>query len=238
MPVAPPPAAENPNVDAGVVADANSGRAWLMPTALSAPKGTWSFSDFELFLVSASYAVTDQFSIGATTLVPISSDIPFWALFSAKMQVLRSGSLRVALHGAATLVTGGDTDGFSAAEVGGAATLCLDTACHSHVSGFVGAGFALTEENNAVPIIVGGALAARLGKRVKFVAEVDTGLIAGGGINETADGFLLWYGLRFTSRNIGVDVGFMKPIIGDSDDDSFPIGFPIVSFTYRGLAGD
>ncbi|MBX3156272.1 MAG: hypothetical protein KF773_09760 [Deltaproteobacteria bacterium] len=240
MPVAPPmPPPASPNVDKGVLEDANSGRSWLAPTALSAPAGTWSFSDFELFLVSGSYAVTDQLSIGATTLIPIVADQPFWGLLSAKMQVIRQGNVRVALHGAATIVTG-STDGFSAAEVGAAATLCIDSDCHSHATGFIGAGFALTESNSSVPFLVAGSLVARLGKRVKLVLEADTGFIAGD-INGRANGFLAWYGVRFTSRNIGVDVGFMKPIdltSSSNDDIGFPIGLPFVSFTYRSLAGD
>lgn len=56
-----------------------------------------------------------------------------------------------------------------------------------------------------------------------------------GDINDIANGFLLWYGLRFTSANMSGDIGFVKPVSFDDDFDTevFPIGFPVVSFTYR-----
>jgi hypothetical protein len=238
--VSPPPSGqpEVPStVDLGVVEDANSGRVWLMPTALSAPKGTWSFSDYELFLVSASYAFTDQLSVSAATLIPIVADQPFWGLFHAKLQILRAGNLRLAAQGAVTVVSD-ENDSFSAGELGAAATLCIDAECRSHVSGFLGAAFAY-DDQSSVPFLVAGSLVAGLTKRVKLVLEADSGFIAGD-INGTADGLLAWYGLRFTSRNIGVDLGLAKPIISGTsgDDEVFPIGFPFVSFTYRGLAND
>ena len=48
-----------------------------------------------------------------------------------------------------------------------------------------------------------------------------------------SNGALFWYGLRFTSRNIGVDLGFVRPIgVADSD---FVLGLPVVTFSYRGI---
>jgi hypothetical protein len=69
---------------------------------------------------------------------------------------------------------------------------------------------------------------------VKIVVEADSAFIAGK-INSTADGALLWYGLRFTSRLIGVDLGLVKPIYSGSSNDGLVAGFPFVSFTYRGI---
>lgn len=224
-------------VDLGVIEDANAGRAWLMPTALAAPKGTWSFSYYELFLVSASYAFTDQLSVSATTMIPIVDDLPFGELFNAKLQIRRAGNLRVAAQGA-VMVTDDAGGSFSAGELGAAATYCIDTECRSHVSGFLGAAFSDADQSS-VPFLVAGSLVAKLTKHVKLVFEADSGIIAGD-INDTADGLLAWYGLRFTSRNIGFDLGFAKLIIsGTSDDDDvFPIGLPFVSLTFRGLASD
>src|SRR5258706_9193754 len=45
-------------VDKGTLEDANAGRVAIMPTALTPPAGPWSFEDWELFFVSASYGVT------------------------------------------------------------------------------------------------------------------------------------------------------------------------------------
>jgi hypothetical protein len=220
-----------------VLEDANSGRNWLSPTALTNPAGSWWFSDFELFMVGGGYAPTDRLSINATTLVPISSDQPFWGMLSIKYQLLRSGRLRLAGQFAGTLVAD-DEDGFTAGVLGGVATLCLDDHCRSHVSGYLGAGFADSDQS-AVPFVVSGAAVFRVARRLKLLVEADSAFIAGD-INETANGFLFWYGVRFTSSAIGVDVGFLRPIVPDEDwdDDVFPIGYPFVGLTYRGVPGD
>jgi hypothetical protein len=238
-PVPPPVQAPVSKVDKGVLDDANSGRAWLMPTGLSDPAGTWSFSDFELLLIGAGYAVTDELSVSLTTLLPITNDIPFWMLANVKYQIINSGRVRGAVQAAFTYsrdTSGSTTSSLGAGEVGGALTLCLDDECHSHASGFLGAGFA-QESDAAVPFLVAGSIAGRLNKHVKIVVEADSAFIAGK-INETANGFLLWYGVRFTSRNIGVDLGLMKPIYDGSSNDTLVLGFPFVSFTYRSLKDD
>lgn len=202
-----------------------------MPTALTEPAGTWSFSDYELFLVGLAYSPTDQLSISATTLLPITEDVPLVLLVNGKLQVIRSGRVRGAVQAAITTVRE-DGDGATAAVLGGVLTLCIDADCHSHFSGYLAAGFA-HEDQSAVPFLVAGSLAYRLGKYVKVVLEADSGFIAGE-IDVAADGFLGWYGVRFTSSIIGVDLGFAKPICEDCDI-GLPMGFPFVSFTYRSL---
>ncbi|MBL0219191.1 MAG: hypothetical protein IPQ07_35640 [Myxococcales bacterium] len=209
-----------------------------MPTALIEPAGTWSFSDFELFMISLGYSVTDQFSVSATTLLPVVSDMPFWLLVNAKFQIVKSGHVRAAVQGALTT--------FHARQqlqrtppsrvLGGALTLCIDEDCHSHFTGYLGAGFA-REDQSAVPFVFAGSLAYRVGRHVKLLLEADSAYVAGD-ISAAADGFLAWYGVRFTSNIIGVDLGFAKPICTGSTDCSIPelpMGFPFVSFTYRAL---
>ncbi|MBA3460751.1 MAG: hypothetical protein H0T46_12360 [Deltaproteobacteria bacterium] len=238
-PPPPPPPGPMPvepvsTVDKGIVEDANAGRSWLAPTALTEPAGTWSFSDFELFLVSLHYSPTDQLSLSATTMLPIVEDQPFWLLASGKYQIIKSGNVRVALQGAVTHVAA-DGNGATAAILGGALTYCIDIDCHSTVTGYAAAGFA-HEEQSAVPVVLSGALAYRINKHVKLLLEADTGYVAGE-IDTFANGFLAWYGVRFTSKIIGVDLGFVKPICtGDEDCDiGLVMGIPFVSFTYRSL---
>jgi hypothetical protein len=253
-PPAPPPPA-HPGIDQGVIDDANSGRSWLMPTALTAPAGTWSFTDYELLSVGASYAATDHLGISLTTLIPIVSGQPLVGLLTAKYQVVSVGALRVAGQFAFGFSTGGGDSSGGAGTIGGVATLCLDHPCSSTLSGYVGVGFGSSGEST-VPVLVAGSVAVRLSRHVKLVGEVDTGYLAGNSFDSTDAGFLLWYGLRFTSRNIGVDLGLMEPIIKEyttnSDgttsttasyqvgfgDGVLPAGFPFVSFTYRGLDMD
>ncbi len=232
------------HIEKGILEDANAGRAWISPTALSDPAGTWSFSDFELFVISAGYAVSDQFSVSATTLLPLVEGQPFFGVLSGKYQFLKSGRLRMAAQ--AALMYGGtestvydsngnstsETQGVVVADVGAVATLCLDDECHSHIGGFLAAGFA-REDQSAVPFLVSASAVGRLSTHLKAVVEIDSAFIAGD-INDTSDGFLLWYGVRFTSRQIGVDLGFLKPFVGDGDDPLI-LGLPFISFTYRAL---
>jgi hypothetical protein len=243
----PPPPPQEPasTVDKGIEEDANAGRSWVAPTALTEPAGTWSFSDFQLFLVSLAYSPTDQISLSATTMLPITSGVPFWLLLNGKIQVVKSGNLRVALQGALSFMsvkdenidsmgnTTSDRSSLTAAVIGGAATYCLDAECRSAVNAYVGAGFARQSES-AVPLLLSGSVAFGVSKHVKLLLEADTGYIAGD-INEFADGFLGWYGVRFTSKIIGVDLGFAYPVCDGCEDitDEIPMGFPFVGFTYR-----
>ena len=244
-----PPAPAPTTVDKGTLDDANAGRAWLSPTALTPPAGTWSFEDFELFLVGVSYAVSDNFVITGTTMVPITSDL-YWGFFSAKAQVVKQGNVRVAIQGGLAVASAKDstttydsmgnpigttdtTTTTSGAEVGAAATLCLDNDCYSHLDGFVGAAFAY-QNNSSVPVGFSASWVQRLGRHVRLVVEADSAHLFGD-ISGQANGVLGWYGLRFTSRTIGVDVGFVKPFCSDCSSDTFPIGFPVVDFSYRGI---
>src|SRR5262245_58041511 len=120
--------------DLGVMNDANASRGWMSPTALTEPGGTWSISDYELFLLQVGYAVNDQLMVSATTIPPFTSDFPLWLLFSAKLQVLKAGRVRAAIQGAFTFVSSKNSDlnSFTAGDVGGALTLCIDEDCHSH----------------------------------------------------------------------------------------------------------
>ncbi len=236
-PVQPVQPVEPPStVDKGIIEDANAGRSWLSPTALTEPAGTWSFSDFELLLVSLHYSPTDQFSLSATTLLPITEDFPFWLLVNGKFQVIKSGNVRGVLQAAVTYFhdrTSSVEASATAAVLGGALTYCIDSDCHSTLTGYVGAGFA-HQDQSAVPLVFSGAVAYRLNKHVKLLVEADSGYIAGGGIDAAANGILAWYGVRFTSKIIGVDLGFTRPICEDCDSP-LVMGVPFVSFTYRAL---
>lgn len=242
-PVPAPPPVPVSTVDKGVVEDANSGRNWLSPTALTPPAGTWTFSDFQLFVVSGGYAPTDNVYVSATTLLPVVSEMPFFGMLTGKFQVLRSGRIRAAAQLSGIYVSVDnetvdsmgniteESDSAFAAVVGGALTLCLDDDCHSHLTGYVGAGFA-QEDQSAVPFVASAALVYRATNRIKLMLEADTGFVLGE-IDAAADGFLAWYGARFTSQSIGVDLGFAKPICEGCEIEDLPMGFPFIGFTYR-----
>ena len=82
-----------------------------------------------------------------------------------------------------------------------------------------------------MPVGFMAGVVARLGHKVRFIAEADTAHLFGE-ISDQANGFLGWYGFRFTSSQIGVDLALVKPFCGngDCDTDTFPMGFPFVTF--------
>jgi hypothetical protein len=234
------PPVPTPSVDKGVLDDANSGRGWLIPTALTPPAGTWSFSDFELLIIGAGYSFTDRFQVSLTTVLPITNDFPIVGMLNGKYQFLKTGRLRAAVQAAGLFATSRESeegsDTFTAANLGGVLTLCIDRDCHSHATGYVGTGIAAADQA-ALPLLFGASVALKAARHVKFVLEVDSAALIGD-INETADGALFWYGARFTSKLIGVDLGFVQPIYDGSDgelDSELPLGIPFVSFTYRGI---
>ena len=237
----PPPAEPAPTKEPGIMEDANSGRSWLTPTALLPPEGTWSISDFELFMFGAAYSPSDKIQLSATTILPIVEDMPLWLLLSGKAQLVDQGQLKIAAQGTFTYYRDTGTDPVSTygGSVGAAATYCLAADCYSHVTGYLAAAFAEGSDDRAVPFVVGGSAVFKLARRIRLVLEADSAFVVGN-INENLDGFLGWYGLRFTSRNIGVDLGFVKPVYFDDGDTDDPLllGVPFVSFTYRGLRGD
>jgi hypothetical protein len=80
-----------------------------------------------------------------------------------------------------------------------------------------------------------GGIVGRIARHVRLIGEVDTGY-SFGKIQGGADAFLGWYGVRFTSRQIGVDLALVKPFCDGCDTGStFPLGFPWVTFSYRAL---
>ena len=245
-PPQPPRVPEPPAFPEGIIDDANSGRTWLSPTALTPPKGTWSFANHELFVVGLSYAPTNTIDMAVKTLIPIASDQPLVGFLSGKLQILKSRRLYVAATASLNYIGNfddddddeNDDDAAIVGTLGAAATYCFSRRCRSYVNGWLAAGFSSQTNNSSVPFVFTGAIVAGLSKRFKFVFELDTAFIAGD-TNEIGDGALFWYGARFTSRSLAVDFGLAKLLCDDCDtDEALPLGLPWVNFTYRGLPGD
>ncbi|HTE53242.1 MAG TPA: hypothetical protein VK698_20450 [Kofleriaceae bacterium] len=241
IPAAPAAAAPAPGQEAGIRDDANSGRTWLSPTALTAPAGTFSIQSTELLMIGASYSFTDRFVVSASTFLPITTDMPLILLTTLKLKVADRGRLKLAAHANLGYFEGlgigeeDDDDDFGTAVVGGVATVCLDPECHSLFNAYLGAGFVLQPgvDQSSVPFLASAAWVQRLGGRVKLVLEANGGFTVGG-TNDVAEGLLAWYGLRFTSSAIGVDLGLVKPLCSECDD-GIALGLPWVSFSYRAL---
>ncbi len=227
---------QDPHIDRGLI-------NIISPTAETQPKGSFSFTDYELLLMGITYGVTDQLQVSLTTMAPITEDMPLFAIIGGKLQLVSSGNLHFALVGNLFYGSDGDSgsssDSASAALLGGAVSLCLDPTCASLLSGALQAGFALeADQNGVLPYLVSVSVSKKVGRRVKLLAGFDTAGVTADGDNELADGGLLSYGLRFFSSDIAGDIGFIKPVClssrveGDCDG-GLVMGVPWVDFSYR-----
>ena len=219
--VAPPIAAapRASTVDQGVVDDATSPGAFLFPSALSEPAGTFtaslgfgadtSFKTTELTHLGVSYSPTSEVTLSGTLLIPTETDIHV-GMLSAKAQILRSGRVRGALFGTLLIASsGGNTE--QAGLVGGAVSYCIDEACNSYASGDLGLGLEHSSSSGA-PILVSGSVVAQVAPHVKLAAEVVTGFTVGSDVSGAGSSqFVAFYGARFTEKNLGLNVGFIKP---------------------------
>jgi hypothetical protein len=234
-------------VDRAQLEDPNVDRGMLLPTAQTQPKGSITFNDYELFLMGLSYGVTDNLQVTATTLVPITTDMPIFVLSNAKLRLVKQGRLRLSAIGgvgffneALSFDDVSPDEEFTTITVhgGAVASLCLSDDCHSLASASVTATRSFSDgESSDVAFIYGGSVVAKVAKRVKLVGEIMSGGDLQNGSFNGADGAILSAGVRFFSEHIAGDIGFMRPLgIDDKDgedDGDFLLGIPFVSFTYR-----
>lgn len=222
-------AAADPGIEPASLSDAASGNNFFMPTALMPPAGSFGLHDYELFVAGMSYAPTNYLVFSLSGLLPIDDELRIGAA-TAKVQIYRGETWRLALHGGVLFGSdGGDGDGVAAGSAGLAATACLDAECTSHFSAFAALA-AVDEDESTTPLFFASGLVLRVAENARILAELDMGSsTSDSDLDEEA---LLWYGLRFTSRKLSTDVGFVRPI-ADYDTDSFPLGLPMVIFNYR-----
>jgi hypothetical protein len=233
-PAARPPAAADPNID----------RGFIQPTAMTQPKGSLTYNNYELVLHGLTYGITDNLQTSLTVMAPLVRDMPFLGTASVKWQFLSTPRFHLALQGSASMFhvfDDGLSDGASSASAyalgaGAFASYCLRDDCSSlaSLSATYQLGIAGSGGETVHGIIYGGSIVHRVAGHVKLLGEV-TSLA----INSVADsnfdnapGALVSYGVRLHTANIASDVGFMKPISGESNDP-FLLGLPFINVSYR-----
>jgi hypothetical protein len=239
---APPPPPPPPDgtvvaapMNPGLDEDPHIDRAWFSPTAITQPRGTASFNDWELALLGITYGVTDNFQLTGMVVPPIVEDMPFIGMVSAKL----GGAISDRVHVAALAGVGYahvDDDQGTAAGLGGALSLCIDEECASLISAYAYGVWFWEETDDAFPIAFGVSLIGRLGRHVKLVVEVSSAGVLARDDSELAEGIVVGYGVRFFTGNIAGDVGFIRPFAFDGDDDfadELILGVPAVTFSYR-----
>lgn len=226
----------------GRLDDANINRGWFMPTAMTQPAGSLSFSSYEVILMGVTYAPIDRLEISATFLTPIVPDMCCWGILGGKVRLVDAGRFHFAALGQLFLASAqgidlydtGKTDRSTlwAALGGGTASVCLDESCRALVSAWALTGLNQYSSKTEWPIIYGGSLT--FGHHVKLLLEADSAALIGD-VTMAARGALVTYGVRFTGRNLAGDIGFTRPFSSDTDLGSLFLGIPIVTFTYRAL---
>jgi hypothetical protein len=222
----------------GPSSDPNLDRAFLLPTAMTQPRGTLTYNNYELLLHGLTYGITDRLQVSVTVDSPISKDMPLFGTAALKGHVLALGRFHLALQG--NLGYGGafNDDGNAHAFTVGAGTLasfCLREDCSSLLSASATYQLVLAGGQNgeAHAIIYGGSIVHAVGSHVKLLGEVTSAAAGAEGVFENAPGVLASYGVRFHTSNIAADVGFIKPISSDGDLGGLLLGLPFVSVSYR-----
>lgn len=229
-----------PSSSAGVSDDPNLDRSFLLPTAMTQPKGTLTYNNYELLFHGLSYGLTDRLQLTATVLSPISKDIPFVGFAALKGQVVNGERVKIAGQASVGYIhvfdDNSSTSNNNAFFVSGAAlgSFCVQEGCHSLLSATVSLMQPLGQGADSTPIFYYGVSAIqRVGRHVKLLAEVASAAGNNSGDFENADGFLVNYGVRFHNQSIASDVGFMRPFATSGDAPDFILGVPFVNVSYR-----
>lgn len=230
---APPARPEHARTD-----DANADHIVLGSTAFTAPKGSVYFSDYDIFLIQAGVAVTDNFQLTLTSLLPVVEDQPFFLDVSAKVAFLQTPRFHMAAIGSLLGITNAGVDVPVVGRLGLVATACITANCYVNAS--ASALFWFTSETTSVvPVTLNLGVSARLAGIFSLLAEVN-GLATIGSARVSSDlfrqGVLIGYGARFSNANFGFDLTFVKPIVKGLDDFPLPFGVPWLTFTYRSNA--
>lgn len=226
--------------------DPNIDRGFLLPTAMTQPAGSITYNNYELLLHGLTYGVTDRVQVSATVLSPIMRDMPFFGTAAVKARAVSGERFHLALQGSASYGhVFGDVDNGGELGMAGAGVLgsfCLREDCTSLLSasatyqlGFIFGGDQSGSDDYAHMLVYGASVVHRVGRHVKLLGEVTSGAGRGeAGSFDTAEGMLVSYGVRFHGNRIAADVGFVKPIVLDeNDDDDFLLGLPFANLSYR-----
>ena len=228
--------------DRGAQEDPNADRGMILPTALTQPKNTLTVSDYDIFMLGLTVGITDRVQVGAATML-VGGGFFFPSSFmvgSLKWQFLRVGNLRLAaLAGALYDSTerhdglpgegGGHTSRALRPQAGLIGSFCLDTECHSLVSGN-----AIVSPSRSTPafqtatVLYSGGATLQLSSYWKLLFEYSqSSTLSRSGLDSTDPTLAL--GFRLYGRRLAGEIGAMV-VINDSGD---ALPMPFLSVTAR-----
>ena len=191
------------------------------PTAYTHPKGTVTFSDYELALLQLGYAITDDTQVTLTGLPPVGTERILVLDITLKSTLYRGGRVHIAALGSTSGIAAKEVGVIGVGRVGGVVQLCLARDCESSLS--LSSNMTLA----GVMLMLNGATGIfRVGRTTSLLAELDTLLPLSKDAGEI-NGGLASGGVRFGWTNWGLDLVLMR-VLGSS-----PVTLPFIALTYR-----
>ena len=190
----------------------NGERLFFGPTARNLRKGEGSVQDVDVFLLTANYGLSDNFSMGIiASFIPTAGSYNFFGL-TPKASVPLGANVRAGA-GALVLFSGGETAGVTYANV------TVGDADHN-LTGGIGFGFSGSGGFGSTPVLMLGG-ATRIGRRISLVDEtyVVHSSSTSSSNNFSATGVAGIAGLRITWPRISGGVGLAYA--GFSYNDSY-----------------
>jgi hypothetical protein len=181
----------------------------LMPTAYTMEKGNSYFSDYELFFLNYTYAVSPSTHIGIFTLFPITKDFLETVTLGAKQRYLNSDFVKAALWSTYTPKLSGLTVGN---------VFSLGKNSHGFHLG-IGTASSFDDNTDEWEFIFMLGYRIDLSKKLAFIAEY-TNLETG--IEEGFNG-LLSLGIRFQGESTSWDLAGIRPLESTGDFLFFPL---------------
>jgi len=172
----------------------------LMPTAYTMPKGSSTFTDYEVFIVQYAYGLTGRTHLSIAMPFPIVAEAFEYSALGIKQNYLRYGKLQMAAG----------LTWLPKAEGGGISNIISYGTQKSSVHGMVSFAFDYNEVASGALLALGGIV--NVSKRVDLMAEIFT-------LSQIADeeyGQLLTLGVRIKGDRMSWDLGGFRPLTGDS----------------------
>lgn len=186
----------------------------LLPTAYTMPKGTSSFTDYEIIVIQYAYAPTNSTHISGMTLMPFFKGFEQSITLGVKQRYLKKGIVQSAAFASYTpksqVLTLGNV-------------ISLGKPSQSF---HLGAVYAWDKEEGMDSPIIFAGVRKDLGRKVAFMMEYGTILDE---MREDLSG-VISFGFRFKGESIAWDLGGIRPT-GFSDGVLY--FFPVIKATFE-----
>jgi hypothetical protein len=191
----------------------------LLPTAETQPKGTYTFSTYDIVVLQAGYAISDSTQLTFTFTPPIEGFFP--SDLSLKSTIASGPRFRFAVLGSVALVTGLEDGPGWLGRAGLVGQGCFDARCRSSVNLGVNVVLAATASFYAT----GLGFIARVSEGVALLVEIDT-LVPSGKTVAEYHGIAGAAGVRWSGNRWALDA----TLAGSYTDGGL---FPLLVGSYR-----